>query len=220
MSPQRRGLTLGAKVAELAEAQGLSRAFALLWEFLQDGASSAKHPLHTCALATIDSAGIPQQRTMVLQAADVNSWQFRFHMDARSPKYFSSASNGKGDVASSCLFYDKSENLQVRASGRLELRRSDSHACREVWSGMTSLGHRCYFQPTAPSSQAEDLSEVIRVQKELRERAASWEGVDPSPAFAIGFFTVEKLEFLHLSHTGHRRAVHFLRENSTSWLHP
>ena len=163
---------------------------------LTAGAKDRRSNMHTPVVATSDA----DVRVMVLRAFDEAAMTLRFHTDARSPKI--AAADGR---AVGVLLYDKEAKVQIRARGmgRIE---TDGPVADAAWAASTNYAQRCYLAQAAPGdASVEGVSGL-----------PDWaEGVNPSdeqvaPAranFAVLLVQLERLDWLYLANSGHRRAV-------------
>lgn len=181
------------------------------WRLLLEGSNDRKSPLHTPAVATVRDDGIPSQRIMVLRDAVRDSRMLRFHTDFRASKVADVGQNGPMSV----LGYHRDAKVQLRLSGlgRIE---TSSAACDAAWDDATLYGKRCYLADPAPGSMVEAPTSGLDPSVEGRKP----EGFEVAPArdnFAILLFEIRQIEWLHLAHTGHRRALFSWDDNSNQW---
>lgn len=188
----------------------LDLALADCWRILQCGVRDSRAPAHTPALATIGLDGRPRARTVVLRGADPAAWTLQVHTDRRSPKY----AEIERDPRVALMIYDASARIQLRAEGLARLHRDDAVAAT-AWHATRAMSRVCYAQLAPPSAAAADP-------------AAAVAGSPDGDAFAVGNFaviriTVDEIEWLHLAHTGHRRARFVAGCDGTAsatWLSP
>lgn len=181
------------------------------WRLLLEGAKDRKSPLHTPAVATVDSDGAPSQRIMVLRDAIQEARTVRFHTDYRASKVADIGSSGPVSI----LGYHRDAKIQLRLSGvgRVE---HDSPACDAAWNEATLYGKRCYLADPAPGSIVEAPVSGLDPSMEGR-KPESFEVAPARDNFAILLVEIRKIEWLYLAHTGHRRAVFGWNENSNQW---
>ena len=91
----------------------LDACFAEAWRLLAEGVERGRSGFHLPALATLDPAGAPRVRTVVLRAVDRGAGTLRFHCDRRSAKADEIARNG----ACALMAYDGETSVQIRAEG-------------------------------------------------------------------------------------------------------
>lgn len=180
-------------------------------EAMEAGTRNRRSAFHTPVVAT--SGG--DLRIMVLRAVDPVTATLRFHTDRRAAKC-----SVIGDGAPvGVLFYDREAKLQIRArgTGRIEV---DTPAADAAWDESTNFARRCYLGMGPGEVAAAPTSGL----------PAELEGVQPTddqvvPArkhFAILLVELHQLDWLHLAHTGHRRAQFELRGSGWTgqWVAP
>ena len=179
------------------------------WVLLDAGAASRHSAAHHPVVATIGADGLPDQRVMILRAADRASATLRFHTDARSPKVTQIAGGAPVHV----LVYDPEAKTQLRLSGTARIEQ-DTPAADAAWAASTTFARRCYMAETAPGT----------ANPEPTSGLPSWiEGQQPSEAdvaparenFAILLVTIARIDWLYLANCGHRRAA--LVDGGAGW---
>ncbi len=178
---------------------------------LIEGADNRHSPLHTPAVGTVTSAGTPSQRIMVLRAVDRGNHRLRFNSDHRASKV-TDIYNGS---AISVLGYHPGAKLQLRLSGIGSVQSTGPEA-DAAWQQASLYSQRCYLTDLAPGSPVDaptsGLDPVIEGQKPSAEQ------VIPARAnFAILRVEVQKIEWLYLTHGGHRRAIFHWNEAASRW---
>ena len=169
-------------------------------------------PMHNPVVANCDLEGAPSQRVMALRAFDADAMTLRFHTDIRAAKV---AQIGTG-AAVSVLFYDPEARLQFRCSGQGRII-ADGEAVNRAWNAASLFARRCYLADPAPGSLVDapisGLPEHLEGVKPDAEQAAPGRR-----NFSVLLVKIERIEWLHLAHSGHRRAL-FDGDNAT-WLVP
>ena len=185
------------QVVETALGTVLERA----WDLLERGASDRRHGFHTPALATTGLDGIPQVRTVVLRAADKANRSLRIHTDRRAPKVREIEAQDRVSV----VFYAPAQKTQVRVSGVATLHMGQDPVALDAWSMISRFGRRCYLASAGPGTPASVPTSGLPAAFEGQE--PTWEateaGLDQFTAIQV---RVATLDWLHLAHTGHRRA--------------
>ncbi|MEM1131658.1 MAG: pyridoxamine 5'-phosphate oxidase family protein [Pseudomonadota bacterium] len=180
------------------------------WRRLARGAKDRRHAFHQLTIGNSDAQGLPHQRIMVLREADGDARRLRFHTDARAAKV-----NMVGDGAAvSVLAYDMKAKIQIRMHGTGHIE-TDTPNADTAWREATLYARRCYLADPAPGSFTE--SPISGLPSDL-------EGVEPTeershlgrPNFALLYITIDRMEWLYLAHTGHRRAL-FTHEDDAGW---
>lgn len=189
----------------------LSRSFEKIWQLLLDGAQNRHGAAHTPVVATADALGSPQQRVMILRAANREERRLRFHTDARSLKV---AEVGE-HILASALIYDASEKLQLRMSGAAHVEQTGP-VVDKAWQQSTVFARRCYMTKSPPGLAAaaptSGLPEWIEgkkpVEDDLTEARAN---------FALLWLEIDSIEWLYLANAGHRRAKWEWHEGDHRW---
>jgi hypothetical protein len=181
------------------------------WRLLIDGSQNRKSPLHTPAVATVRDDGQPSQRIMVLREAVREDRMLRFNTDHRASKVADIGNKGMVSI----LGYHPEAKVQLRLSGRGYIEQ-DSPACDAAWNDATLYGKRCYLAAPAPGSAVNLPTSGLDPDIEGRKP----EGFEVAPArenFAILLVEIERIEWLYLAHTGHRRAMFDWDSGNNSW---
>lgn len=175
---------------------------------LTRAAQDRRSAMHTPIVGTADG----DLRVMVLRHFDAVSWTLRFHTDARSPKLAAIAE----DASLGILFYDPDARIQIRAKGHGRIETSGALA-DEAWAKSNNFARRCYLAQAAPGTVLADAGSGLPPEVE---------GVEPSdqqllPAranFALLLVDLDQVDWLHLAHTGHRRAQLTRCGGQGAWL--
>ncbi|MCP1558047.1 UNVERIFIED_ORG: pyridoxamine 5'-phosphate oxidase [Methylobacterium sp. SuP10 SLI 274] len=174
------------------------------WRRLADGVGHRHSPFHTPSLATVDAAGRPRLRTVVLRAAEAGAGALRFHCDRRSDKAREIAENGLAALH----VYDGRAKLQLRVEGRVRLHLDDALA-DAAWAAALTMSRVCYGVEPAPGT-ALAAGDAYTMPDEDPDARIGREN------FCAVVFTAERLDLLYLDRRGHRRAV-FCREGE-GWM--
>ena len=170
------------------------------WTLLVRGGADRKSPLHTPVIASVDAAGLPQARVMVLRKADPATASLRLHTDARSPKV--AQLDGKPVAV---LAYHPPEQVQLRLTGTARVLTDDA-AVEGIWNQSTLFARRCYLAENAPGTPLPGPSSGLPAWIEGQQPTA--EQIAPArPNFATLWIEVTAIDWLHLANSGHRRAV-------------
>lgn len=170
------------------------------WSLLVRGGADRKSPVHTPVIASVDEAGLPNARVMVLRKADPAAASLRLHTDARSPKV---AQLDGRPVA--VLAYHPAEQVQLRITGTARVL-TDDHVVEDIWNQSTLFARRCYLAEHPPGTPLSEPSSGLPAWIEGRQPTA--EQIGPArPNFATLWINVTAIDWLYLANSGHRRAV-------------
>lgn len=190
---------MAAAGAPLFPLDDLEAARAALWMRLGRAVRDRRSPWHTPVVATTTAEGEPRARVMVLRAVEVDSGRFRLHTDARAAKVAELAASPRAAL----LFYDAGARLQLRVEGRAWIETGTGLA-EAAWAATRPFSRRCYTAPVAPGTESDQPTSGLPAELETREPSLA-ESEAGRPNFAILRVEAERLEFLHLAVTGHRR---------------
>lgn len=193
------GLALPAAPLEDAELRGLTLEgmAALAAAMLRRGLENPSAPLRKPALATVNAAGGPAVRTVILRSVDLAARKLGLFTDARSRKVAELRANPGAEL----LFYDPACDMQLRLAGRAEIRVGDEAA----WASAAPASRRAYLvtaPPGTPSPQPvsglpADVAGIIPSLERMEEGRAN---------FAYIEFSIAEADIVVLSRAGHRRA--------------
>lgn len=187
-----------------------------IWTRWVRGGADRRSSFHTPVVGTLKGGASPAQRVMVLRKVDRAAGVLRFHTDRRSSKTDQVLAND----AVSVLGYDAGAKIQLRAEGIATVVDSGPIA-DHAWAATSNSGRRSYLTTLAPGSISNIATSGL---------PAGFEHAVPTLAdseagranFAIMPVTINRLEWLHLAATGHRRAA-FMRTGDIwvgKWLIP
>lgn len=181
-----------------------------LWRLLAEGVERGRSAFHTPSLATVDAAGRPRVRTVVLRAAERASGTLRIHCDRRSDKAAELAARA------SCALhaYDPESAVQIRIEGTASLHADDA-AAEAAWAASQPMSRVCYGIDPAPGTPLPRGGAYAQPDAE----AALTLG---RPNFCALLVRAERLDFLYLDRRGHRRAGWRRTEKgwTGTWLAP
>lgn len=176
-----------------------------VWAGLSEGAARRQSLFHQGVFASVSEHG-PEARYVVLRRADAERGVLSFHTDIRSPKCEQLSRNAR---ASWCFL---GEGEQLRCAGHATVHMG-GQVVDEAWQRTGAFGRRCYLAEGAPGAQLDSPGSGL--SDDLLARPPSLEAGEPGRAhFAVVEFSLERIDWLHLAHSGHRRAVF---ERSDGW---
>lgn len=175
-----------------------------LWAGLARAVVDRRHAWHLITIATLDAAdgpAFPELRTVVLRRADPEQRVLMAHTDRRSAKVAHLAADPRCAV----LAYDPKGKQQLRLRCRAEVHTAGPVFERQ-WQASRLMSRRCYLAPLAPGTPADEP--VPNIPEDLRhtepDQARSELGREN---FAVIGCAIERIDWLHLAHDGHRRAA-------------
>lgn len=180
---------------EPGHAGSLDAALAEAWRLLARGVADRRSPFHTICVANVDAAGAPSMRTVVLRGVDVPGRTLRFHTDRRSRK----VADLVRDRRIALHGYDPGAKVQIRMSGLASVHAEDGVA-DAAWNGSRQFSRICYGVVPAPGDPIAAGGDFALPETEAEIAAGR-------ANFAAVVVTVERLEWLYLAHSGHRRAA-------------
>jgi pyridoxamine 5'-phosphate oxidase len=175
----------------------LQRMSAFASALIAEGLENPSSPLRKPALATVGEGGVPAVRTVILRSADETDRLLGIFTDARSPKVTELQRNPRASL----LFHDPRCDMQLRLSGKAEIRVGDEVA----WGRATAPSRRAYLVTAPPGTLSSgpvsglpaDVEGIIPPLESLEEGRAN---------FALIEFHVEERDMLILGRAGNRRA--------------
>jgi pyridoxine/pyridoxamine 5'-phosphate oxidase len=182
-----------------------------LWGRLARAARDRRSAWHLPALATVAADGAPHARILVLRRVAREARQLRLHTDVRTAKVAELAAEPRVAL----LFYDSGARLQLRVGGTASILASGPEV-EEAWLAARPFSRRCYTAPLAPGTVADAPVSGLPAALETREPTLE-ESEAGRPNFAIVQVEVERLEFLHLAFTGHRRGLFRFDAATGTW---
>jgi len=180
------------------------------WELLSSAPSERESPLRVATLATVDAAGWPQARQVVLRSCDPSAGTLEIYTDARSPK----VSELRREARAALCCYDPAQQLQLRLSGTVTIHVGDERSA-QAWREAGIYARRDYLAPSAPGTPIADPSLADPRQDEPGESGSSALAEAKGENLAILRLRVERLDWLVLDREGHRRAE--LRREGSAW---
>lgn len=166
-------------------AEALDTLYAQAWKRLERGVADRHAPGRHPTLATVDAAGMPQARTVVLRAADKESATLKVYSDRNADKVDQVLAMPHAAIH----IWDNVAHLQLRLL--CEVTVQTGQAVRGIWDQLSAHARACYgFQPFSGTA----VPDGIAYEK--------WPDPD---AFAVLRLKIREMEALHLG-PKHRRA--------------
>jgi len=184
------------------------------WNLLFRATVEQKTPMRTPALATIDTKGIPQARTVVLRKSDAGNRSLYYFTDFRSEK----CRELDHQARASALFWDPKRHIQLRCTGKIAIRHNDKQALA-FWQHISLHGRKAYATQRPPGTPIDSYSTGL--PDNWPER-----GLQGSEEYKVNFaLLVHQIDFmdaLHLEREGHQRAQFTWQDEQwgKTWLVP
>lgn len=180
-----------------------------IWMELGRAAQDRHHAWRTPVIATVDSGGMPNARTVVLRAVDASRTQLQFYTDARSPKV--------GEIirqpCALLVFWSKRLNWQLRVRAGVTIR-TEGPDVEAVWDRVSqSASAGDYLSSLAPGD--------ILASPDAGSGPAAAAGTMAEASrhqLAIITTQVTEIDWLELARGGHRRAR--IGAESWDWVAP
>ncbi len=178
------------------------------WDLLIRGARDRQLMAHTPTVATVDAAGVPTLRTVVLRDCDPDSRALVFNTDRRSAKF----EHLRRQPLAALHLYEPAEKIQLRLRCRVSLH-TDDDIMLERWANTPQTSRVCYHVMQAPGVQLADPYAIENSAQRSSDGIAN---------YAVVRAIVDELEWLYLSSAGHRRARYTWTngEIAAQWLVP
>jgi len=185
-------------------------------KLLSIGAKDRNNSFHTPIFSNNTSKNLIKSRIVVLRKFNEENLVLNFHTDYRSPKI----KDLKKNNLSIFVFYDSKIKIQLRIKSIVKIHNKNDVA-RESWNSTALSSRKCYLTLKSPSSITNIAEDGI---------PDHLKGVDPTKDESeIGYknFTVvenkiQKIDWLHLASSGHRRLKIICEKNEQvfKWLIP
>ena len=154
--------------------------------FLEESLVEKEHPWRVFTLSTVDDAGRPQSRSVVMREVESQNWLLRFYSDSRSPKILQLQHNPNVSLC----FWNPLLKQQLRAEGVARLM-SDMKAIDARWQSVKdgpTVGD--YTTKLAPGSEVDPLVEFVE---------ENW--------FCVVEIKISSFDLLQLNREGHQRVA-------------
>jgi pyridoxamine 5'-phosphate oxidase len=183
----------------------LDAAHAEAWRLLTRGAEDRQSPFHTTTVSTVDAAGRPHARTVILRAANAESRTIRFHTDVRSNKM----AQLKQSDRLCMLAYDPTLKIQLRVDGCAALH-TDGALADAAWKATRPMSRLPYAADTPPGSAIEvpmtlPASQLSMIDESSEEALDHMQRIGRENFCAV-VVMIESIEWVHLVSQGNRRA--------------
>ena len=193
----------------------LDKVYTKIWNLLNSGLQNRDAPFHIPVFISGEK-NKSDGRIVVLRGIDENYKKIWFHSDIRSKKIKILKSNPEGVL----LFYDKSEKIQLRISGKAKVNYQNDITVK-AWKKTAHMSRQCYLGDKAPgletSAPSSGLSEKVdNLKYSIEESEVGYKN------FCVVEIFIKSIEWLYLAAKGHRRAYFIINNSSVEkkWLIP
>ena len=170
-----------------------------IWSELALANDDRQHPWRTPVLASIDSDGCPQARTVVLRNVDRHAQTLQFFTDSRSPK----VNQLRASPQIQLVFWSKTLNWQVRISATADIA-TEGLEVDAAWELVKKTPARQdYLSDLAPG-------DALPLKKK--------QTLGNNHHLAVITAKVSRIDWLSLSYEGHQRAE--ISVEKLHWLTP
>ena len=183
---------------------------------LTRGVKDRKHSFHTPVFSNMNIENSMESRVVVLRKFDSQNMILNFHTDFRSPK----VPGLKKNSTSLFVFYDYKLKIQLRIKTASIINNQNTIA-EELWGETKLFSRKCYLTEKAPSSVTNIPEDGIDDSLKGKEPTLE-ESQKGYKNFTVVQNKIQKIDWLFLEVSGHRRLKIILKENipSFEWIIP
>ncbi|MGO4622862.1 pyridoxamine 5'-phosphate oxidase family protein [Ensifer sp. 2YAB10] len=163
------------------------------WSSLETAAKDPQSGLRFVNLCSVDAAGRPQARIVVLRRVDRAARLLEIHTDTRSPKWLELSRNPFATVLGFCA----STRVQLRLAGTIRLHSPGSDLAERAWSELSAWTKNTY----AGGPPGDEPGNGGSVPGAARGDA------DGKAFFGVISFRADTLDWFELRRADNRRAV-------------
>ena len=189
-----------------SHADSLDESLATAMRLFSRGVADRRSAFRVPTLASVNAAGHPSLRTVVLRGFDPATRGVTIHTDRRSPKIHEIRNN----PSVALHVYDQSASIQLRLDAIAEIHVDDALA-QKAWAHTAAMSRLTYAVESPPGTPVPAPPDAV-------------EDTDTGAAnFAVLHIIFYRLEWLWLNHAGHRRAAFTwdaAGECHATWLAP
>ena len=169
-----------------------------IWTELENAIGDRAHSWRTPVMASIDTQGLPQARTLVLRELDKGQWRLSAYTDHRSPK----VAQLHHHPYASLVFWSSALKWQLRISARVAMQ-TQGERVDALWQTLKQTSAASDYLAGNPPGSTLANAETASAK---------------SHALGILDFYVLEMDWLALNAQGHKRAR--LDRERIEWLVP
>ena len=191
----------------------LNKILEQVWKAIKDGIKDGSSSFHIFTISTINLQGYPSSRSIVIRSLNQAKRIISFNTDTRSNKWKELETNSQLGLH----FYDSKFKIQIRISGSAKLYYNDLE-WEKAWNESEEMSKIYYSSLFSPNSKIDDPMETDNLIKNIKRKQIE----KGKKNFGKINVKINKIDWLYLLHTGHRRAVFKFHKNniSMSWIAP
>ena len=191
----------------------LNKILEQVWKAIKDGVKDGSSSFHISTISTINLQGYPSSCSVVIRNLNQAKRIISFNTDTRSYKWKELETNSQLELH----FYDSKLKIQIRISGTAILHYNDLE-WENAWNKSEEMSKICYSSRFSPSSKIDDPMETDNLIKNIKREQIE----KGKKNFGKINVKINKIDWLYLHHTGHRRALFKFHKNNIgmSWIAP
>jgi pyridoxamine 5'-phosphate oxidase len=170
------------------------------WRGLEAAPMAARSGWRLPVVSTVDAAGQPQARTMVLRGVEMETRRLRFFSDKRGLKMADLADNRAAQI----VFYDEESHIQLRISGPV-LIIGESRTI-EIWGALPVAARYLYAANPTPGSQIDGPASGLPAEMFEDDEHATRIVEQHASNFAVFEVEIARIDWLQLTADGNRAA--------------
>ncbi|MBX4883842.1 pyridoxamine 5'-phosphate oxidase [Rhizobium bangladeshense] len=178
------------------------------WSSLEAATNDPQSGFRFINLCSVDAAGRPQARMVVLRRVDTAARLLEIHTDTRSPKWLELSHNPFATILGFCA----STRVQLRLVGAVRLYSPGSELAEKAWSELSTWTRSTYAGGPPGNELGNDESVPAEVE------------ADGKTFFGVVSFHAESLDWFELRSADNRRAVfgysHLGAVMAARWINP
>ena len=184
-------------------------------EALREGVSDKSSDFHNFVFSNLTDGRVAS-RNLVIRDFIEKNFSIIFFTDLRSPKVHSILE----DKSTTCVFYSKEAELQIRALTFSRMIKDDS-VVDGYWESVPTSSRKAYLTLESPSSISDERTDGLPEQYERYANFLSYTS-KARKNFCVVENVIRELDLLSLSSKGHNRAKFTVQQGSIKmdWLVP
>ncbi len=170
------------------------------WRGLESAPKAPEAGWRLPIVSTVDEAGLPQARIMVLRGTDVEKRCLRFFSDRRGVKMADLAANQNAQL----VFYDGESHIQLRVSGSVIV--ADAAETKEIWNALPLGARYLYAADPNPGTEIDGPGSGLPAEMFKDDEFAAKIVEAHVDNFAVFDVQITRIDWLQLTADGNRAA--------------